>query len=137
MTDAGGLLEDHDASAMAVAVPGTQQGSGCHPARPQGVAGLLLQVLRVVVHSHIVAHVPAKNSALRSAVMNSLWEMCTAKCKPHFQVLKPVLCGFTGCGFLTERDVVTTVEKVQHYLYSPHSRTRNCTCLLLTCMYLL
>ena len=62
MTDAGGLLEDHDAGAMTVAVPGTQQGPGRHPSRPQRVAGLLFQVLRVVVHSHVVACIPAESS---------------------------------------------------------------------------
>lgn len=62
MTDAGRLLEDHDAGAMTVAVPGTQQGPGCHPSRPQRVAGLLFQVLRVVVHSHVVAGIPAESS---------------------------------------------------------------------------
>lgn len=67
VTDAGGLFEDHDAGAVAVAVPGTQQGPGRHPPRPQCVAGLLAQVLRVVVHSCIVACIPAKYPALRSA----------------------------------------------------------------------
>ena len=62
VTDAGRLLEDHDASAMAMAVPGTQQRPSCHPPRPQTVAGLLMQVLRVVVHRHIVSHIPAGSS---------------------------------------------------------------------------
>lgn len=66
MTDAGGLIEDHDAGAMTVAVPGTQQGPGCHPSRPQRVAGLLFQVLGVVVHSHIVARIPAESSIVVS-----------------------------------------------------------------------
>ena len=69
MTDAGGLFEDHDAGAVPVAVPGTQQGPGCHPPRPQRVAGLLTQVPRVVVHSHIVPNVPANNTVLRSATV--------------------------------------------------------------------
>ena len=71
VTDAGGLFEDHDTGAMAMTVPGTQQSPGCHPPRPQCVAGLLMQVLRVVIHSHVVAHIPAKNPALQSATMNS------------------------------------------------------------------
>ena len=107
MTDADGLLEDHDAGAMAMAVPGTQQSPGGHPSRPQCVAGLLTQVLGVVIHSHIVAHVPAQNPAMGSATTSSTMGTYSVHC--DLSTAAPVLCEFTSYVCPTERDAATTV----------------------------
>ena len=67
IADTGGFVEDHGAFAMAMAIPSTQQASSFHPAGSQGIHCLLTQVLLVVVHSHIVPHIPTTARTLLSS----------------------------------------------------------------------
>ena len=82
LADAGGLLQDPVTSAVTMTVPRTQQAVAVHPSGPQGVAGILIEVLLVVVHAHIIACPPARPLQLSHDVMDNAQtsghaELCT------------------------------------------------------------